>query len=61
MGLFGKKPNAKTQVFIQTHIDEVQTQYKYLTKVDRVDWFLEAYDKVYKEMNYLLDAEKKYP
>lgn len=61
MGLFDKKPNAKTQVYIQSHINEVQTQYKYLTRVERVDWFLETYEKIYKEMNYLLDAEKKYP
>ena len=61
MGLFSKKPNGSQQVYIQSAINEVQTQYKYLTQVERVDWFVEAYENIYKSMNFLLDSEKRFP
>lgn len=61
MGLFSKKPNRSQQVYIQSAIDEVQTQYKQVAKAERVDWFLEAYEKTYDAMDYLLKAEKNFP
>lgn len=61
MGLFSKKPSGSQQVYIQSAISEVQTKYKYLTTVDRVDWFIEEYENIYRSMNFLLDAEKRFP
>ena len=61
MGLFSKKPSGSQPVYIQSAISEVQTKYKYLTTVDRVDWFIEEYENIYRSMNFLLDAEKRFP
>lgn len=61
MGLFSKKPTGSQQAYIQSAISEVQIQYKQVAQTERVDWFLEAYKKTYDSMNYLINAEKKFP
>lgn len=55
------KPNGSQQAYIQSAISDAQIHYKQVANTNRVDWFIEEYQKTYIAMNYLLEAEKKFP
>lgn len=55
------KPTGSQQVYIDSAIHDVQMHYKQVASTTRVDWFIEEYKSTYSSLNYLLDAEKKFP